>query len=189
MTDSPQDRAQTLWQSQSRGAPAMSLEQVREEARGLERRIARRNLREYVAAVVVVFAFGWTLWSEPSAAARIGAGLIIVAALFVSYWLRAQGVTASLPADLGTQSSLDFLRGELERKRDRLRSAWLWYLLPFVPGVLVLGIARALAQPARAPRVVASSVLLLIAGVGLHVRSRRAAARVQRRLDDLKDNS
>ena len=56
MTDSPQDPAQTLWQSQSRGVPAMSLEQVREKARQLERRVARRNLREYIAAVVVVFA-------------------------------------------------------------------------------------------------------------------------------------
>jgi hypothetical protein len=167
----------------------MSLEQVREQARQLERRVGRRNLREYVAAVVVVFAFGWTLWNGPSAAARIGAGLMIAAALFVSYWLHAQGVAASLPADLGTQSSLDFLRGQLERKRDRLRSAWLWYVLPFVPGVLVLGIARALAEPARAPRVIASSVLILIVGVGLHVRSRRTAARVQRRLDDLKGNS
>jgi hypothetical protein len=81
MTDSPQDPAQALWQSQSPSAPPMSLEQVREEARGLERRIARRNLREYVAAVGVVFAFGWALWSGPSAAARIGAGLIIAAAL------------------------------------------------------------------------------------------------------------
>ena len=115
--------------------------------------------------------------------------MIIAAALFVSYWLHAQGAAASLPADLGTKSSLDFLRVQLERQRDLLRSVWLWYLLPFVPGVLVLGIGRALAQPARAPRVVASGVLMLISGVGVHVLNRRAAARVQRRLDDLKDNS
>jgi hypothetical protein len=48
-----------------------------EKAGRLERRVARRNLREYMAAVVVVFACGWTLWSGPSASARISAGLII----------------------------------------------------------------------------------------------------------------
>src|SRR6185295_13842227 len=76
MTDSrPEGTLQALWQSQPRGEHAMSVEEVREGARRLERRVARRNRREYIAAVVVVIGYGWILWRIPFATARIGAGL------------------------------------------------------------------------------------------------------------------
>jgi hypothetical protein len=190
MTDSLQeDPLQTLWQSQSRGERAMSIEHVREGARRLERRVARRNRREYIAAVVVVFVYGWTLWLLPIAAARIGAGLIIAATIFVCYRLHVHGSAASLQADVGIESSLEFYRVQLERQRDLLRSVWRWFLLPFVPGFLVLLIAYALAQPARVSLVVAYGVVALSLGVGLHALNRRAAARIQRVLDRLNDNT
>src|SRR5713226_3212172 len=70
MTDSPPDGTlQALWQSQPSSERAMSIEEVREQARRLERRVARRNRREYIAAVVVVFGYGWILWRVPFATA------------------------------------------------------------------------------------------------------------------------
>jgi hypothetical protein len=146
-------------------------------------------LREYLAAVVVVFGYGWMLWRGPSAAARTGAGLIIAATLFVCYRLYVHGSVASLRTDLGMECSLDFYRAQLERQRDLLRSVWLWYLLPFAPGFMVLLVARALAQPDHAWRVAASGVGVLILGVGVHALNRWGAARIQRRLDSLKDNT
>lgn len=181
--------SQALWQSQSRGEPAISLEQVREMARRLERRVARRNRREYIAAVVVVFGYGWILWQVPLAAVRIGAGLIIAATIFVCYRLHVHGSAASLRTDLGMKSSLEFCRAQLERQRDLLCSVWLWYVLPFAPGFLVLLIGLARAHPARVSRVVAFGVLVLITGIGIHALSRRVAARIQRALDRLKDNA
>jgi hypothetical protein len=51
MTDQSHERdLQALWQSQSRGEATISLDEIRSRARRLERIVARRNLREYVAA-------------------------------------------------------------------------------------------------------------------------------------------
>ena len=59
------------------------------------------------------------------------------------------GTARTLPSDLALTSALEFHRVQLERQRDLLRSVWWWYLLPFAPGVLVLEIGHALAQPER----------------------------------------
>ena len=190
MTDSrPEGTLQALWQSQPPREHAMSIEDVREHARRLERRVARRNRREYVAAVVVVIGYGLILWRIPIATARIGAGLIIAATIFVCYRIHVHGSAASFRTDWRMKSSLDFLRVQLERQRDLLHSVWRWYILPFAPGFLVLLIGQALAQPASVPFVVAYGALASCLGVGLHALNRRAAARIQRALDRLKDNA
>lgn len=190
MTDSrPEDALQALWQSQPPREWAMSIEEVREKAQRLERRVARRNRREYIAGVVVVLGYGWILWRAPSAVVRAGAGLIIAATIFICYQLRVHGSAASLQADVGITSSLDFYRVQLERQRDLLRGVWRWCLLPFVPGFMVLLIGQALAQPTRVSFVAAYGVVALILGVGLHVLNRHVAARIQRALDRLTDNA
>jgi hypothetical protein len=188
MTESrPEGTFQALWQSQSSDKPEMSLEQVREKARQLERRVARRNRREYIAAVIAVFSYGWILWRVPVGAARIGAGLIIAATILICYRLHAYGSASSLRADVGIKNSLEFYRVQLERQRDLLRSVWLWFLLPFVPGFVVGLIGLARAQPSLMSPIVVYGVLLVMLGLGLHALNRRAAARIQRALDRLKD--
>src|SRR5207244_12916710 len=109
--------------------PARSMEHVQEGARRLERRVARRNRREYIAAVVVVVGYGLILWRAPFATARIGAGLIIAATIFICYRLHMYGSADSLRTDVGMKSSLDFYRAQLERQRDLLHSVWRWALL------------------------------------------------------------
>jgi len=113
---------QALWQSQSRGEPAIAVEDVRAWARRLEQRVARRNRREYIAAVVVLVGCGWILWRAPVASARIGSGFIIAATLYICYRLHVHGSAASLRTDVGMTSSLDFLRTQLERQRDLLQA-------------------------------------------------------------------
>ena len=76
---------------------------------------------------------------------------------------------------------------QLERQRDLLRSVWLWFLLPFVPGFVVGLIGLARAQPSLISPIVVYGVLLVMLGLGLHALNRRAAARIQRALDRLKD--
>jgi len=189
MTDALPDGAlQALWQSQSSDHAAMSLEAVREKARQLERRVARRNRREYIAAVVVVVSYGWILWRAPTSTIRVGAGLILGATLLICYRLYLHGSAAPLDATVGITTSLEFYCGQLERQRDLLRSVWRWCLLPLVPGFLVLLIGTARAQPAHTTAIVVYAVLALMLGVGLHVLNSRAAARIERALDRLKES-
>jgi hypothetical protein len=110
MTDSrPEGTLQALWQSQPPSERAMSIEEVREKTRRLERRVVRRNRREYIAAVVVLVGYGWILRRAPSPAVRVGAGLIIAATIFICYQLRVHGSAASLQADVGNQKLSGFL--------------------------------------------------------------------------------
>ena len=44
-------------------------------------------------------------------------------------------------------SCLEFHRSELVRQRDLLRSVWWWYLLPFVPGMLLIPVGSSLDDP------------------------------------------
>jgi hypothetical protein len=192
MTDSHDDRdLQALWQSQSPGedaGSAIALGEIRQMAQRLEHKAARRNRREYVAAAIVVAVFGWSMFTAPSAFLRIGAGLSIAATIAVAYMLHLWGTARTLPSDLALTSALEFHRVQLERQRDLRRSVWWSYLLPFAPGFLVLEIGQALAHPERMSRIIAVSAVVMASGVGIYARSRRAAARIQRQIDRLKEN-
>jgi hypothetical protein len=65
---------------------------------------------------------------------------------------------------------------------------WWWYLLPLTPGVLVLEIGHALAQPERRSLWIVLSVVMFLLAVGIYALNWRAAARIQRRIDRLKEN-
>jgi uncharacterized membrane protein YhaH (DUF805 family) len=192
MTGPPTDRDfQALWQSQSAGedaGSAIALDEIRKMSQRLEHKVGRRNRREYVAAAIVVAAFGWQMFTLPTLLLRIGAGMSIVAAIAVAYMIHLWGTARTLPSDLGLTSALEFHRVELERQRDLLRSVWWWYLLPFTPGVLVLEVGQALARPERTSRIIALSVVMFLLAVGIYALNWRAAARIQRRIDRLKEN-
>ena len=186
MTDqSRDDELQALWQSQPRGEATMSIDQIRTMARSLERRVTRRNRREYVAAGIAAGLFGWLGWIGPSATIRVGAGLVVAASLLVVHQLRVRGTTVALPADLALTSALDFYRAQLERQRDLLRSVWLWGLLPAAPGLLIFQIGHVLAHPELLSGFIGLSILLVVVMVGVHGLNRRVAARIQERLDRL----
>jgi hypothetical protein len=179
---------QTIWQSQPRDEHAISLDQIRQNSRRLERVVSRRNLREYIAAVVVIVSFSWMIWVEPSGTVRAGAGLIIAWAVFIAYQLHTRGTATSFPSDLGLKSALEFHRVQLTRQLDLLRSVWWWYLLPMVPGFIVLDIGLALEHPERTLRIVAAGVLVIVLLLSVYELNRRAAAGLQRRLDRLKED-
>jgi len=190
MSDQPRnDDLQALWQSQPRGDSGMSLDQIRIRARRSEEKVARRNRREYIAAAVEVVGFGALMWYGPSITIRIGAGLIVSAAVFVVHQLHRRGAATSLPTDLALTSALEFHRAQLVRQRNLLHSVWLWYLMPFAPGAITLLIGLALANPGRMSGVIIAIGMVNVAVVfGLHVLNRRGAARIQQRLDRLSEN-
>jgi hypothetical protein len=179
---------QALWQSQSSREDAISLDVIRQRAQHLERRVSRRNRREYVAAAVVVGGYGWMMFVGSSITIRIGAGLAVAAAIVIAYNLHRRGAASPLPSELGLSSARDFHRAQLERQRDLLRSVWWWGLLPLAPSFLVLQIGQALGHPERISGLVAVSVLVIVVMVGIYELNRRAAAGIQRRIDQLKEN-
>ena len=176
---------QNLWQGQPVTGGTMSLDELRRRSRYVERRVGRRNLREYIGAVVVLFWFGWVAWIAPSPMIRVAAVLILAATIFVVYHLRRYGTAKPMPADLALTGCLQFYRGELERQRDLLRGAWKWYVLPFAPGLMLIYLGQLMAHPGRASRALwpaAATVLFMVAVSELN---RHVAKKIQVKIDEL----
>jgi len=124
-----------LWATDQGENLTMSIAELAARSNQFRSRIKRRNFTEYLAAALIICIFGWLAFIVPVWSVQIGAGLIIAAALYVSWQLNKRASVSSntmLATDL-----VNFHRDELVRQRDALRSVWRWYLLPFVPGALV----------------------------------------------------
>ena len=135
---SDHDPIQKLWTQQTEEPFAMSLADVHLHAQRFQSRIRTRNMIEYAAAAFVIAAFGWVAAAAPEPIVRIGAGLIVLGALYVCWQLYRLGRAATRSElDAGAQSWAAFHRGELTRQRQALSTVWSWYLAPFVPGMLV----------------------------------------------------
>jgi hypothetical protein len=119
-------------------APLQEAELAR-RARHFQRRIARRNFLEYAAALLVCVGFGFYLWKFPDPLMRLGSVLTIAGILVVVWQLRQRASSRALPGAESALPSRDFHRAELVRQRDALRSVWLWYVAPLVPGMLGCG--------------------------------------------------
>ena len=133
------DDIRNVWQDQPVENTPMPLEEIRRKARQFEKRIQRRNLREYIAGTAGIVIFTVYLFIFPNPVARTGSALIIAGALCVLFQIYQRATPGTIPADLALTASLQFHRRELVRQRDLLRSVWLWYIGPFVPGIVVFG--------------------------------------------------
>jgi len=133
----PDNDIRNVWQNQPVENIPMPLEEIRQKARQFEKRINRRNLREYIGAVFVVAAFTFYIFKFPSLTIRAGSALIIAGTLCIVVQIYKRASPVTLPVDLALTASLEFHRRELVRQRDLLRSVWRWYIGPIVPGLVV----------------------------------------------------
>jgi hypothetical protein len=179
-----------VWQSQPVEPVYMSIEEIRNKAARFERRIRWRNLRETLVALALIPVFGLFLRWFSTPTERVGSGLTILGLLYLIYRMNGLAAPKRVPTDGGFQNCVTFHRRELERQRDLLRTVWLWYLGPLVPGILVfnlgvLGPKISPGHPAQWWRA-APFVVLMVAWFWVVIRlNRRAADRLQRTIDEL----
>jgi hypothetical protein len=180
---------QSLWQSQLAGSGAISLDDLRQGSRRLQRRVGRRNRREYVAAVIVALVFGPMAWFAPLPTLRVGSVLTLAAVMFVVYHLHRYGTAQAMPGEMALTSCLAFHRRELERQRDLLRSVWKWALLPLVPGMILMYLGPVLAHPEQTSRSLWLAAASLMFFVVIGELNRRAAKKIQASIDALERNT
>jgi len=163
-----------------------SVEELRAKAAKFQRRVLRRNLREYIAALVVIAVCGVACWRTPEIVPRIGFALLIAAAVFYIWYLRRWGSAMPLPANMGSADCFRFYRGELVRQRDLLRSVWKWVLGPILPGIVVLGVYNLASAPPAKLRQQIGCVLVEVAIFSTVVwLNARAARRLDGRIAEL----
>lgn len=180
----PPDNFKNLWQSQNVESTRMSLEELRRKAEEFQKKIRHRNLREYVAAAVVLSSFSYFLWRFPPM--RLGCSLILAGTLYVMYQLHTKGAAKVVPDSLALDTCLAFHKRELERQRDLVRDVWKWYLLPFVPGLFaIIGVPLMHLPPAGWVRGLPFLLLCVAMFYFVWRLNKRAAASLQRQIDEL----
>ena len=182
------DDLQTIWRQQPLENKTMPIDEIRMRAARFERRISRRNLREYIGAGVglAVYLYFYRDFGEPLA--RAGYALLALGTLFIMWRLYSHGRAARLPEDLGFSASLDFHRRQLVQQRDLLRGIFWWYIAPIIPGLGVffaLAFERAWAHPERLVRSIPMLVIIIGALVWVWRINQTAAACLDRQIAEL----
>lgn len=195
MTDSlpPNDPLKAAWLSQPVETTRMTALDIETAATGLERKVRLRNRTEYVAGAVVAPIFGaGMLFGHHGWMMRTGFALSVLGILFILWQLHRRAGARQAPTGGSAQSLLAFQRAELTRQRDALRSVPLWYLLPLVPGFVMLMLGRWFQDhtPGRSLHDDHAMVVIgaLIAGlifVVVWLMNALGAARLDRRIDQL----
>lgn len=179
---------QKLWQDQPVEGIKMSLEELRRRAGKFERRIRRRNMREYVASLIAVGLFVYFIATAHDWLQRVTDVLFIAAMLWIVVALHRKGSAKSLPEGVDTLSGLRFYRAELERQYQVVKNVWWWYLAPMVPGFVVLTIGYGWMHPHPAGWV--KIVVMDVAVTGLFVwvwrMNQKAARCLERMIQELK---
>jgi Flp pilus assembly protein TadB len=179
-------KLQAAWQQRDAAPLRFSVEDLARQARSFSRSVRWRNVREYAAAAAVVLFFSWQAVWATTPFERWGSCLVIAAAVFVCGYLRSRGRAPELDFSVETHAVLASHRRELERQRDLVRSAARWYLLPFVPGFMMLLIGRTAEHPeaALAGVVVAAAAFAVVSWL-----NRAAARRLQQDIEALGTSS
>jgi hypothetical protein len=154
----------------------------------LERRVQRRNLAEYAAALIVVAFVLRSVWIASSGVLAVGGTALLAGIAYVTYRLHAFGSARTMPSDLATGSCVEFHRAELERQRDLLQNVWTWYLLPFWPGIGLILIGATMERPDRWPFALGTAVLAVLMAFQIAWMNKRSARTLQEMIDRLQQN-
>ncbi len=152
-----------------------------------------RNLREYLAVLVVVPLFAVAAARSHEIITSFGHALVALGAVFVARHLRARGGNHPPPAaDAPTRERVAHYRAELTRQRDLLASVARWYVLPVVPGILLVLVGTGLdlvthgTPPHRVAFALGAALLVMAAvAAGVLLLNRRAARAMGREIEAL----
>jgi len=191
--DHKPDDLQSLWQSMPDTSIKLSVEDLRSRARKLSNRIRRRFIIEYTASIIVIAAFAWyATWPKPATPLWPIANIMVIVGTLVVLWnLHRVSRLRALPASESLDTLIGYHRQNLVQQRDALKSVWLWYLMPFVPGI-VLWIAALWVSRPEGPAGDRMAGFLIITSCWaaavfafLFVLNLLGTARLQRMIDDL----
>jgi hypothetical protein len=139
----------TLWRAQPIEPAPITLEEIRTAATKFERRIRRRNMREYAAGPIAIACFAWGAVSFHGWMTKLGCIEIIAATVFILWHLGRRGSVLATPGGADARGLVEFHRAELVRQRDLVRGVWLWYLAPPIPGFILIFLGRWFQDPVR----------------------------------------
>jgi hypothetical protein len=183
MTSNHEPPAEQAWRNQPQEGTSVRLEEIRERAQRLEKKIRRGNI---VAGVLIALALidnARDVWVHPELLVRTGHFLIVAALIYAVYRFRGHARPLVAPNTLGLTNCVEFYRAQLVRQRDMSVDGWK-YVLSFVPGFGLIIVGRALENrpPSQIMTLVALAIVLFVGIILVHLRSAR---RLDREIDAL----
>ena len=182
----------TLWQNQPTEVNSMiTLSDIRDRAAALLSRVRLRNGALYLYSIANIVITLFLISRGVSPRYTMPGLLILVAHLFVIWQLWWRTGAHAFPTHLMGTAALDYLRNELTRQRDALSGAWLWYIAPFMPGLIwelwlratlhPAGLSPAFDRPLVLFLILSAAFFWIAVGLGFSL----AAARLDLRLERL----
>ncbi len=180
------------WKEQAMTAQSLSLDDIRTRQVELDRLVRRRNRMEYLTgglAAAFLLVIGLIVLSGAETAAdlvRAAGFLLLAAGLGIAGMRLFRGSRPSSGEDLAA-TGREHLLARLERERRLLKSAWLWYVAPLVPGFVLVYLGTWMADPARPafPLIAGAATFVFLVGVVLV--NRTAARRLSREREEMMD--
>jgi hypothetical protein len=191
MSKSDKHDVKAIWGAQAVEPNPVTVEQVRANADKFHSRVRRRNRIEYAAGVFVIAVFGAYIWLFRTPLMQLGSLLIIAAAIFVMVWMYFRASANPIPSHISFMDYISRYREELRRQQSALRTVWLWYLAPWIPGLglFIIGMGRFLVHRLgnRAPSWPIAVVVVAMVGVfaGVWLLNLWGARRLQHKIDEL----
>jgi hypothetical protein len=189
-SNDPGEAIRRAWQASAAEPELPAGEALRGAADLFYRKVRRRNAVEYGAAVLVVLIFSAYALFLPSPSARIGSVLVVVGTLVMVWQLHRRASALPPPDREAARPVLHHQRDQLVRQRDALGSVFTWYLLPFIPGLLVMNFSNVLDQGIGAFATIGirhwtGTAICAAIFAGIWSLNRRAARKIQKHLDEL----
>jgi drug/metabolite transporter (DMT)-like permease len=178
----------TIWGAQAVEPNPVTVEQMRAKANNFQSAVGRRNRIEYVAAIFVVAGFGSYIWIFRTPLMQLGSILIIAGAIFIVAWLHFRASANPIPSHISFMDYTSRYRDELRRQQSALRTVWLWYLGPLVPGLVLftIGMGRLIEHAPGSRRPMWPFVVLMVAVfAAIWLLNLWGARRLQHQIDEL----
>lgn len=180
----------SLWRNQ-KTEETVTLENIHRTAERFQQRTRRGLAIEYGVSVFVIAVFGFYIWALPGSMVKAGSALCIVGVLGILWQMRKRMAVRRVP-DLSGPGLVEFHRQELLRQRDAVKSAWLWYILPAIPGMVLMMLGRwyQLHAPGRSlawdHEVIALCAVIILLGLGIiRLLQVLRVAKLQSKIDEL----
>ena len=167
----------------------MILEEIRRKARELQAKTRREFLGNLIASLFLIAFSAWNLVTSQDSIQRTGFALAIAWFLIAQYPAKKRIWSAKLAGDAALNTSVQFYRGELERRRDHFRYNWQWVLGPIfltIGSFLLPALRTVIESPGLARNMVPFLVLLVVWIAAFFVIRSRAMRQIQREIDELK---
>jgi hypothetical protein len=188
MTKSEEHDVKSIWGAQAVEPNLVSVEQIRAKADKFQSVVRRRNRIEYAAGVLVVAGFGSYIWIFRTLLMQLGSILIIAGALFIMVWIHFRASANPIPSHISFMDYTSRYREELRRQQSALRTVWLWYLAPLVPGLVLftIGMSRLLEHAPGSRRPMWPFLVVMVGTfVGVWLLNLWHARRLQHQIDEL----